>query len=232
MWWLWSDHAYDDPLTKSWCDGGCEASNGLARWAGTVSCQDLPAELRNLGSDMSLKQGSAIHFLNFSCCPNSANFCVLCLSAFAHAVPPTWKQTLPLLSDTLLIRWPSLYVISCLKFSLVPSGCFNHFLFCASLALCTFLTVLSLFTDSLSRQWSLKARTNPCDFATPPYSPSHPHTFGELKPSLNNMYVLTLLIPPSLAHLAHGVPDMKHPTMHSQLNKIRENRPSSYSGLQ
>lgn len=120
-WWLWS---------KQWA---CKVGRDCL-------CQDLPAELRNLGSDMSWKQGSAIHFLNVSRCPNSANFCVLCLSAFAHAVSPTWKQSLPLLSDTLLILWPSLYVISCLKFSLVPSGCFNHFLVCASLALCTCLT--------------------------------------------------------------------------------------------
>lgn len=39
--------------------GDCEARNGFGRCSGTTSCQALPAELRNLGNDVSWKQAAA-----------------------------------------------------------------------------------------------------------------------------------------------------------------------------
>ena len=36
--------------------GGHKATNGWGRWAGIASCRALPAELRNLSNDVSLKQ--------------------------------------------------------------------------------------------------------------------------------------------------------------------------------
>lgn len=144
---------------------------------------------------MSLKQGSAILFLNRSHSPNVANFWVLCLRAFAHAVSPALKPTLSLpTGKQLVILWPTLCAISCLKLPWVPSGCLSHFLFCASLStshLSPCCVTICLLTLSVSRQWAL-GRQGPLNVLWIPTSPLPPDALWEWTPCLNQVSVLTL----------------------------------------
>lgn len=183
--------------------GGCEAIYGLGRWAGIASCQAVPAELRNFGNDMSLKQDGAAHFLNCSCCPNISNFCVSCLSAFAFAVFSVLNSpSLFYLTNSYSYFGPVYMSFPVWSFPW-PSqaGWLSHFLFFERQNSDLFPDNLSLKTMS-----SLKTRVISCFFASPLYSTSHPQTLWELRPCLNHVYVFTLLIHPPLLHLVEGVP--------------------------
>lgn len=123
---------------------GYEAKTTWEGGHGLPHTRLLPAELKSLGNDVSLKLGSALILTTF----------IVSLGSVPLRMQFPLPENSPSLFYSTVIHPLTHFVISCLKPSSVPLGCLSHFLFCAPLALCRALTALSLlvYGSSLSRQ--------------------------------------------------------------------------------